>query len=310
MLRFKQFILLENADTTFDWDEGNNFGKRKKVVRPSKITIDPAAKELSHEFAAFMETDEELAKLSDEELIKRFEPHRASLSKTHPHTAKILDFIDAEHPLVSGEDWGSTKNKEMAREIRDLIYGEKKNLEDPGNIHSGLRNDPTEYGRLRSIYSKNPNKMIELMQNDHSIPVSFWHVPERPTDPRPMPHKWRRTHEYQISNPQKYDKLIQRSVDVVGKVGTVMDPVSTAIETAAAKISPTLGSVASMYGLADAIFGKEANSPTTMMEPEKQEQEEKDELLSAAMNPSNNPVPQIAPAELKRSEWRRNNTFK
>ena len=96
----------------------------------------------------------------------------------------------------------------------------------------------------------------------------------------------------------------------MGKVTDILDPMSTAVETGIGKVSRIGGMAAGMYGLADTIFGKEAGAPSPMMEPERKEQEEKDELLSAAMNPQDKPVASRAPVELKRSEFRRKNQSK
>lgn len=98
---------------------------------------------------------------------------------------------------------------------------------------------------------------------------------------------------------------MNKGMKAIGKVSDILDPMSTAVETGIGKISRIGGMAAGMYGLADTIFGKEAGAPSQMMEPERKEQEERDELLSAAMNPQDKPVASRAPVELKRSEFRR-----
>ena len=301
MLRFKSF-LSESIEFSGEGDK-----PRKPIVRPSPVTIDPAKRigELSNEFAAFPETGIDLVAIPDEELIRRFEPYRQSYRQRYPSLSRTLDSIESGHPLTDAGPFGPSKNEQMAREIRDAIKMSQRELDDPSYMRSAMQLDPTEYGRVRSLYGTAPDKKIARMMMDPEIPENFWYVPERPMDPQPMPHRWRHTREYRTIEAPKYGRVMQKGADVAGKIGSLIDPLSTAIEKGAGKILPAAGAVASMYGLADTIFGKEASAPPTMMEPERQEQEERDELLAAAMNPSNSPVPQRAPVELKRSEWRR-----
>lgn len=303
MQRFKKF-LIESVEFP---GEGE---KRKPIVRPSPVTIDPAqrAGELSHDFAAFPEAGDELMKVPDEELIKRFEPYRESYRKKYPSLGRSLDAIESGHPLMSGESWGSSKTKEMAREIRDAIMMNQRELDDPSFMRSAMQLDPTEFGKVRSLVPSGgmQDKKISRMMMDPKIPENFWYVRERPLEVQaPVPHRWRHSHEYRTVEAPKYGRIAQKGADVAGKVSSLIDPISKAAESAAGKILPAAGAVASMYGLADTLFGKEAIAPPTMMDPERQEQEERDELLASAMNPQNNPVSRNAPIELRRAEQRR-----
>jgi hypothetical protein len=105
-------------------------------------------------------------------------------------------------------------------------------------------------------------------------------------------------------------KLISSGLGAISSAaGKAFGPVTNIASGDVIGTALSLGSRASPIGMAHSVLsmGKEANASPIMMEPERKEQEEKDELLASAMNPSNNPVPQKAPVELKRSEWRRNN---
>lgn len=109
-----------------------------------------------------------------------------------------------------------------------------------------------------------------------------------------------------IAGADQAKKIAVKGADVLGRLTSVMDPLSAAGEFVAGKIAPVAGAVASMYGLADSLFAKDAKADSPMMEPERKEQEEKDDLVSAAMNPGNKPVVKGAAVELKRAEFRRN----
>lgn len=281
-------------------------GRKKSIVRPSKTSIDPAAKisDLTYEFAAFP-SDEDIYKVSDEEIIKRFEPYRERLKTVDPDWAKQLDAIESGHPLMSGEAWGSNKTKELSKEIRGIITLERDRLEYP---RLPIKNS-SQYGSMSFLglpaKFKSSKELDELI--DQPKTISMLYARTNPLDPRPVPFEYRKTHEYRSMTSDKYKKIAQRGADVAGKIGGLLDPISTAAEVAASKILPAAGMVASMYGLADTLFGKEATAQNLMMEPERKEQEKRDELLSSAMNPQNYPVSDKAPVELKRYEWRKNN---
>lgn len=294
MQSFKKF-LMESIEFP---GEGE---KRKPIVRPSPVSVDPAKRigELSNEFAAFPETVDELINIPAEELIRRFEPYRESYRKQSPNLARALDAM---------ENNPNSYPEQMAIEIRDAIWRNQRQLNDPSFMRSAMQLDPTEFGRTRSLVPSGgmSDKKISHMMMDPKIPENFWYVRERPLEVQaPVPHRWRHSHEYRTVEAPKYGRIAQKGADVAGKVSSLIDPISKAAESAAGKILPAAGAVASMYGLADTLFGKEASASTVMTEPERQEQEERDERLAAAMNPQNNPVAGRAPVELKRSEWRR-----
>lgn len=287
MLRFKQF--LSESTEFYSYGDSDYERSKKPVVRPSKLSIDPASKELSHDFAVFPETEEELKKIPDEEIVKRFEPYRERYRQHHPDWAKEFDDIEDRARRIP--DLAPIKDSQMAKRVRQLVTFHKAFLDLPNSY------DPTEFGRTR---------LITDPKVPPSDPKHFWFIPERPTDQPPVPHRWRHSHEYRTVEAPKYGRIAQKGADVAGKVSSLIDPISKAAESAAGKILPAAGAVASMYGLADTLFGKEASAPPTMMEPERQKQEEKDDLLSAAMNPGDKPVAKGAAVELKRAEFRRN----
>lgn len=304
MQRFKKF-LMESIEFP---GEGE---KRKPIVRPSPVSVDPAqrAGELSNEFAAFPEQMHELWDISDEELIKKFEPYVERYKQSDPYYAqRWIDIETSDDPFKSGQQFGKTRNQMKADEIRWIIDREVNKLQRP---NFSLTHDPTSWGSkkfwgLLPARSSTDKEVKFYREVRNTVPETFWQIPTRPTEGQsPVPHRWRHSHEYRTVEAPKYGRLMQKGAEVAGKVSSLIDPISKAAESAAGKILPAAGAVASMYGLADTLFGKEASAPPTMMEPERQEQEEQDELLAAAMNPQNNPVAGRAPVELKRSEWRR-----
>jgi len=125
MLRFKQFILLENTDATFDWPEGDDFEKRKKVVRPSAPSPDPAIKfgELSPDYAAF----QDMYRMSDQEIIDTFEKFPPVEDTEAAKRLKArLSGIDKEYPIGSKENLFR-----KALEIKGSIISDRTKLESP-----------------------------------------------------------------------------------------------------------------------------------------------------------------------------------
>lgn len=121
MLRFKQFLLFE--DTT---DMGGNFDRRKRIVRPSPLTPDPAIRafDLSQDydpFAAFSDT----ANMTDQEVVDAFEKYKTG--NEMPAMKRLQIRLDLTAKEFSGEQLVSEK----AKEIRAALMRERLRLSSP-----------------------------------------------------------------------------------------------------------------------------------------------------------------------------------
>jgi len=103
-------------------------------------------------------------------------------------------------------------------------------------------------------------------------------------------------------------KLVAKGANMVTQgAGNLVGPVSSIAQGDVIGTMLSLGKNASPIGMAHSalMMGKEANATPYPLESEIESQNAKDDLLSAAMNPNDNAVPQKGPAELKRAEFRR-----
>lgn len=150
MLRFKQFLLFE--DTT---DMGGNFDRRKRIVRPSPLTPDPAIRafDLSQDFdpfAAFSDT----TNMTDEEVVSAFEKYKAG--NEMPAMKRLQTRLDLTAKEFSGEQLVSEK----AKEIRAALMQERLRLGSPDiTIDDATRlKPPPEVRAARGV----PPDMVKL----------------------------------------------------------------------------------------------------------------------------------------------------
>jgi hypothetical protein len=103
-------------------------------------------------------------------------------------------------------------------------------------------------------------------------------------------------------------KLISSGLGAISSAaGKAFGPITNIASGDVVGTALSLGSRTSPIGMAHSVLtmGKEANATPYPLESDVEEVVRKDELLSNAMNPLENPVTGKAPVELKRSEWRR-----
>lgn len=152
MLRFKQFLLFE--DTT---DMGDNFERRKRIVRPSPLTPDPAirALDLSQDFdpfAAFSDTEN----MTDQEVVDAFEKYKTGAGNEMPAMKRLQTRLDLTAQEFSGEKLVSEK----AKEIRDALMKERSRLASPNlAIDDATKLQPPQHVRAKKGV---PPDMIKL----------------------------------------------------------------------------------------------------------------------------------------------------
>jgi len=122
MLRFKQFLLFEDS---IGMDSGG-FDKRKRIVRPSPLTPDPAIRafDLSQDhdpFAAFLDTEN----MTDQEVVDAFEKYK--LGNKMPAMQRLQARLDN----TAKEFFGDKLISEKAKEIRHALMQEKIRLANP-----------------------------------------------------------------------------------------------------------------------------------------------------------------------------------
>lgn len=239
MLRFKQFLLFE--DTI---EMGDNFGRRKKIVRPSPLTPDAAIRafDLSQDydpFAAFLDTEN----ATDDEIISAFEKNKVGMeSPSFERLNKRLKALEKEFT-------GNNLVSEKAKDIRAALIQERLRLTSP-NITIDDATKLKEPPHIRAAKGMPPD-LIELGWHN----IGWWNnlTPRQRAlyykpDPRgifqPEPSLLRNKFIFkEVQTPSKY--TAKSNIDLMTglKTGatTLLDPTQPVVDATVAqtaRVSP------------------------------------------------------------------------
>jgi hypothetical protein len=272
-----------------------------------KLSKDPAFKilDLSTEFAEFPEG------MSDDEMAERF----WRTVEARKDTPEYEPYVRAKerHALHADlEKWDPELKAKIEKDYAlDQIRKERNVLKNPLQAAENDRVIDFMKKRTEELFADPSAKRIPFMAGipQEYIPTAKKYM--KNLDILTSPGKY--TKSQVLPDRKKATQMVSfganKAVSGVGKAASALDPVSTAAESGISKVAGKVaGSVAGMWGLADTLFGQEAGRGSeTPSGPAAQKQQTRDEILSAAMNPQDKPLPssRFVPTELKREEFRR-----
>lgn len=221
---------------------GGNFDRRKRIVRPSPLTPDPAIRafDLSQDFdpfAAFSDT----TNMTDEEVVSAFEKYKAG--NEMPAMKRLQTRLDLTAKEFSGEQLVSEK----AKEIRAALMQERLRLSSPDiTIDDATRlKPPPEVRAARGV----PPDIVKLGWHN----IGWWQ--DLKDEHRPLYYKPDIRGIFQPEPSQVRDDYLFKQVETPTKytVGSMVTP-SYPINPKSVKGKDVAGKVTNVVGKASAAF--------------------------------------------------------